>query len=136
MDNVKILIAEDNRDIIVLMSDRLTKEGYDVIVAYDGQEAWDKIVKDNPDIILLDIMMPKVDGFSLLERLRDEPPTSKYQPVIIISAKGEIQDMKKGLSLEADHYITKPWKIEDILKGIKTVMQVLPQRKSRLEQKF
>jgi len=133
--SIKILIVEDNKDISTLMSDRLKKEHYNVLIAYDGQDAWDKIVSDDPDIILLDIMMPKLDGFSLLKKLREEPPTTKYQPVIIISAKDELADIKRGMSLEADHYITKPWQIEDILKGVKTVLKLLPQRKSHLEQK-
>lgn len=124
MSNAKILIAEDTPDLLELMADRLTFEGYTVIKTRDGQEAWERIQQEDPDIILLDLMMPRMDGYEVLERVRKNPPSPKYQPVIIISAKGELADMKKGFSLEADHYITKPWEIRDILKGIRMALKL------------
>jgi len=129
---IKILIAEDTQDILTVMADRLRHEGYDVVTAQDGQEAWEKIGAESPDIILLDLMMPKMDGYAVLEKLRREPPVAKWQPVIIVSAKGELQDMKRGFELEADHYITKPWRMEDILQGIRKMLALRIQRKSHV----
>jgi DNA-binding response OmpR family regulator len=126
----KILIAEDTLDLLELLSDRLNYEGYQVVKAVDGQDAWEKIQHEDPDVILLDLMMPKMDGWTLLEKLRKSPPSKKYQPVIIVSALNELQDLKKGFSLEADHYITKPWEMADILKGIKQVLQLAKSRVS------
>ena len=74
--------------------------------------------------------MPKMDGFAVLKNIREKPPTGKWQPVIIISARTDLDDMKKGFSLEADHYITKPCNIADILKAIKLMTNLIPQRKS------
>jgi DNA-binding response OmpR family regulator len=124
VDKVKVLVVEDTPDLLALLSDRLNYEGYAVVKAADGQEAWEKIEKDDPDVVLLDLMMPKMDGYEVLKRLRQTPPTKKYQPVIIVSAKGELQDLHKGFTLEADHYITKPWEMNDILKGIKLVLKL------------
>ncbi len=125
----KILIAEDHADLRTLMSDRLIAEGYDVVLAGDGQEALDKIRSEDPDVILLDLMMPKIDGYAVLETIRSSPSTPKWQPVIIISAKGEFQDIKKGFTLKADHYITKPWRMEDILEGIDKMLMLREIRK-------
>jgi len=129
----KILIAEDHADIRTLMSDRLTAEGYDVVIAVDGQDALDKIRQEDPDVILLDLMMPKIDGYHVLQEIRENPTTIKWQPVIIISAKEEFQDIKKGFDLKADHYITKPWRMEDILDGIRKLLNLRENRKPQLD---
>jgi len=133
MQNIKVLMAEDEPDILEIMSKRIASEGYEVITARDGMEAWDKIQRESPDIILLDLMMPGRDGFEVLQNLRENPPSEKWKPVIIVSAKGELDDMKKGYSLEADHYITKPCDVHDILKAIKLMVNLIPQRKSQGE---
>ena len=132
-DSFKILIADDERDILEIMAKRIAQAGYTVITAHDGQEALDKVRSENPDIILLDLTMPKLDGFMVLKSLRENPPTSKWQPVIIVSARTELNDMKQGFSLEADHYLTKPCNIGDILKAIKLMINLITQRKSKEE---
>ena len=133
MSNIKVLIADDEKDILEVMQKKVEQAGYAVVAAMDGEEAWQKIVKESPDVILLDLTMPKLDGLDLLRRLRENPPSSKWQPVIIVSARGELEDMKKGLSLEADHYIAKPCNMEAVLKGIRLMVSLIPQRKSKLE---
>ncbi len=133
MDKMKILMADDERDVLDIMAKKIRMEGYDVITANDGLEAWDLIVQEIPDIILLDLTMPRMDGFSVLKKLREQPPSTKWQPVIIISALNELTDMQKGFSLEADHYITKPCRIEDVLKAIRLMVNLIPQRKSSAE---
>jgi DNA-binding response OmpR family regulator len=77
--------------------------------------------------------MPRLDGFEVLKRLRANPIPNKWQPVIIVSALGELEDMKKGYSLEADYYIGKPCEIEVILKGIATMLHLIPVRKTQEE---
>ena len=134
MDNVKILIADDEPDILDIMVKKVEAEGFAVIAAQDGQEAWEKIQSGLPDVILLDLMMPKMDGFTVLEKLRKNPPANKWQPVIIVSAKNELSDMQKGFSLEADHYLTKPCRMEDIIKAIYLMLKLIPQRKSLSEE--
>ena len=129
----KILIAEDHDDIRTIIRDRLMAEGYEVVTAVDGEDALDKIRQEDPDVILLDLMMPKVDGYQVLEEIRAHPVSGKWQPVIIISAKQEFQDIKKGFALKADHYITKPWRMEDILEGIRKLLILKEYRKNQPE---
>jgi len=125
---IKILIADDEDVVLEIMARKIASRGYEVITAKDGQEAWDKIVSDVPDIIILDLKMPKMDGWALLSRLRQNPPTKSWQPVIIISAQNELENFQKGMNLEADHYLTKPCQIEDILKAIRLMLSLIPQR--------
>lgn len=125
----KILIADDERDILEVLSKKIGQAGYEVVSAKDGQEALDKIYKEAPDVIVLDVRMPKLDGFEVLKRLREKPIPTKWQPVIIVSALGELEDMKKGYSLEADYYIVKPCEIPAVLKGIETMLHLIPVRR-------
>lgn len=125
---IKVLIADDEESILGIMANKVAAQGYAVVTARDGQEAWDKIVSENPDVIILDIAMPKMDGWSVLHKLRSEPPSKKWQPVIIVSVLGEMDNVQKGLDLEADHYLTKPCRIEDVLKGIRLMVSLIPVR--------
>jgi len=133
MSNLKILMADDEPEILGLMAHRIAIRGYDIIMARDGEEAWAKIQNDLPDVILLDLIMPKLSGFEVLANLRKNPPSKKWQPVIIVSAHGELENVKKGIELEAEHYMTKPCSIDDILKAIKLVVSLIPQHKSSSE---
>jgi len=133
MPNLKILMAEDEQDVLEVMAKKISAEGYTVVTAKDGEEAWEKIKSESPDIILLDLNMPKKGGFEVLKELREHPPAQKWQPVIIVSARRELEDVQKGLSLEAEHYLVKPCSIEHILKAIKLMTALIPQHKSPLE---
>jgi DNA-binding response OmpR family regulator len=121
----KILIVEDERDVAGILEGRLVKEGYAVAAAYDGEEALARVKADNPDIILLDLMLPKLNGFEVLKELRGSF-RDKWRPVIIISAKHELDSVKKGYDLEADHYLTKPCSMENILQAIETMISLIP----------
>jgi len=125
---IKVLIADDEGSILGILANKVAAQGYAVTTARDGQEAWDKIVSEDPDVIILDITMPKMDGWSVLHKLRHEPPSKKWQPVIIVSGLGEMDNVQKGLDLEADHYLTKPCRIEDVLKGIRLMVSLIPVR--------
>jgi len=133
MSDLKVLMADDEIDVLQVMAKKVREAGYEVATARDGVEAWDKIQSENPDVIVLDLMMPQRDGYEILKELRENPPTTKWQPVIIVSAKNELEDMEKTFSMEADHYITKPCGVDDILKAIRQMVQLLPQHKTLTE---
>lgn len=123
----KILIVDDDKDVVETLRARLSKEGYLVSVAFDGEEALLRVKEDNPDILLLDLMLPKLDGFAVLREIR-ERFKDKWRPVIIISAKDELEAVSKSYNLEADHYLTKPCTMENILRGIRTMISLIPLR--------
>jgi len=133
IQNLKILIADDELEVLDIMAEKIAAQGYAVVKAKDGEEAWEKIQSDSPDMILLDLNMPKMNGFEVLQALRQHPPSKKWQPVIIVSTRGELEDIQKGLSLEAEHYISKPCSMEGILKSIKLMAKLIPQHRSPLE---
>ena len=124
MAAITVLIADDEPAVLEIMSKQITNAGYGVISALNGKEAWEKIQQENPDIVLLDLIMPDMDGISVLSKLRNNPPSKKWIPVIIVSALGEMQNMQKSFDLQADHYLIKPCKIEDVLKGIKVMLSL------------
>lgn len=124
---IKILVADDEDVVLEIMAKKIASQGYEVTTARDGQEAWNKIVSELPDVILLDLNMPKMDGWAVLSQLRGNPPTKRWQPVIIVSAQNELESFKKGMDLEADHYLSKPCPIEDILKAIRLMLSLVPQ---------
>jgi CheY-like chemotaxis protein len=125
---IKILVADDEQVILEIMARKIASQGYQVVTARDGQEAWDLIVKEIPDIIILDLNMPRMDGWAVLSKLRQNPPTKRWQPVIIVSAQNELASFQKGMNLDADHYLAKPCQIEDILKAIRLMLSLIPQR--------
>ena len=125
---IKILIADDEEMVLEIMARKIASQGYEVTTANNGQQAWDKIVSHSPDVIILDLNMPQMDGWAVLSRLRHDPPTKRWQPVIIVSAQTELDSFKKGVDLEADHYLTKPCQMEDILKSIRLMLSLIPQR--------
>ena len=133
MENIKVLIADDEKEVLEIMAKSVAKEGYAVITASDGQEAWEKIQSENPDIILLDVTMPRMDGLTVLKNLREHPSAEKWQPVVIISALGELKDIEAGFAFEADHYLAKPCQIGEVLKSIRLMQSLIPLRKSRQE---
>ncbi len=128
-NQIKVLMAEDEPEVLEIMSKKIASKGYTVITACDGEEAWEKIQQESPDVIVLDLVMPKQNGFQVLRQVREHPSSGRWQPVIIVSAKRELEDMKAGYELEADHYITKPCQVEDILKSIRLMIHLIPQHK-------
>ncbi|HLF17545.1 MAG TPA: response regulator [Candidatus Omnitrophota bacterium] len=133
MEKIKVLIADDDSDILKIMVKKIGEEGFDVVPAKDGEEAWQKIQSESPDIILLDLNMPRMHGFEVLKQLRENPPSEKWQPVIIVSGEGELGNMHKGFSLEADHYLTKPCSTTIMIKAINLMSALIPQHKTKKE---
>ncbi len=127
----KILIADDEQDVVMILQSALKREGFEVITAADGQEAKEKIIGEAPDVVLLDLMMPRLNGWQVLEWLRREHRSNV--PTIIISGKDEMGSIKKSYDLEADYYIIKPVKLADVLKGIETILFLKTQEKDDSE---
>jgi DNA-binding response OmpR family regulator len=115
---LKVLIVEDEQAIANLIRINLTDEGYDCVCAYDGKEGADLIEKEHYDLILLDIMLPEIDGYELLEYVK---PLGT--PVIFITAKGAVDDRIKGLKLGADDYLVKPFQIGELLARVEAVLR-------------
>ncbi len=109
----KILVVEDNQDIRELLIDSLRDVGYDVMEAGDGGAGLRSALEDLPDIILLDMMMPVLDGLEVLNRLKANPMTQLI-PVIMVSAKGQEQDIATALKSGAFCYLVKPWEPDDL----------------------
>ncbi|MBU1599347.1 response regulator [bacterium] len=114
----KILVVDDDVDMVEILKSLLEIEGYDVVGAFDGQEALDKTKQQKPDFILLDIMMPVMDGWEACRRLKACKKTSEI-PVAILTARVDSQDREKAFQLGADDYITKPFNPDELLKRIK-----------------
>ncbi len=103
----KILIADDNHQNCELLDAYLADEGYQIEMAYDGQQTLDAVAKSHPDLILLDIMMPKVSGYEVCQRLKGNADTRKI-PVIMVTALAEMGDIEKAVNAGADDFLTKP----------------------------
>jgi DNA-binding response OmpR family regulator len=114
-----ILIVDDEPRYLRLMEVNLTPEGYRVITGANGQEAIDRTASEKPDLILLDVMMPVLDGFTACERIREFSAV----PVIIITAKGEERDRVRGLDAGADDYIIKPFSAQELLARVRAVLR-------------
>ena len=119
MTQTKILVVDDDKNICELLRLYLEKEGYAVTLAFDGREGLDAFAKNNPDLILLDVMMPNMDGWQVCREIRK---TSEC-PIIMITAKGETIDKVLGLELGADDYVVKPFDSKEVVARIKAILR-------------
>ncbi len=110
----RILVAEDESHILKMLDFRLKSLGHEIIGAVDGREALEVAMKEKPDLILLDIMMPVMDGFQVLRKLKSQEET-KNIPVIILTAKGQEKDIVTGLEAGAADYVTKPFSFAELI---------------------
>ena len=117
----KVLVADDKPEVVELVRVSLEGEDYQIIVAFDGEEALEKVSKEKPDLVLLDIIMPKMNGFEVLARLKKDPKLKEI-PVVMLSAKGQKLDREKGKDLGAIDYIIKPFSPSVLLKKIKEIL--------------
>ncbi len=118
----RVLIADDDRDIAGFVELNLTLEGFDVRVVHDGQAALDAVLDDPPDLVLLDVMMPVLDGVEVLRRLRANPATAAL-PVVLLTAKSLSADKVVGLTAGADDYIVKPFDTLELLARVQTTLR-------------
>lgn len=118
----KILIVDDEKDLVETVVFQLKQYGYEVVSAHDGQEGFDKARKEKPDLIILDLMLPKVDGYWICGLLKSDTRYSKI-PIIIFTAKAQESDVKSGKELGADAYITKPFEQDVLIGKIKELLK-------------
>jgi two-component system alkaline phosphatase synthesis response regulator PhoP len=117
----KILVVDDEIYIVHILDFSLGVEGYDVMTALDGEQALAKVEQDRPDLIVLDIMMPKLDGYETCKALKSAPETRDI-PIILLSAKGRNVDQKVGFEVGADDYITKPFSPRKLVERINSIL--------------
>ena len=112
-----VLIVDDEEYIVTSLEYVMKSAGYDVVVAYDGEQAIEKVKEAAPDLLILDVMMPKLDGFEVCEKIRANPLWESIR-IIMLTAKGRDSERDKGISMGADAYMTKPFSTRDILKRV------------------
>ncbi|WP_153147834.1 response regulator transcription factor [Dechloromonas sp. H13] len=117
----KILIVDDEPNIVISLEFLMKKEGFEVAVANDGEEALAKAASFAPDLMLLDVMMPKKSGFEVCEALRADPQRAGLQ-IVMLTAKGRDTEVAKGLALGADAYVTKPFSTKDLVAKVKEML--------------
>jgi two-component system phosphate regulon response regulator PhoB len=122
MKKATILVIDDEKDLIELVRYNLEKDGFDVIAATDGQSGLDVVKKHRPDLVVLDLMMPGIDGLQICKQLRADPRTGRI-PVIMLTAKATEADRIVGLELGADDYITKPFSPREVVARVKAVLR-------------
>lgn len=110
----KILVVDDEPPIVRLMEFILARQGHQMLVAVNGEEALEKVRTQNPDLVLLDIMMPRIDGYEVARTLRADPATQDL-PIIMLSAKAQEEDIQKGIDVGVNEYITKPFSPEQLV---------------------
>ena len=118
----KILIVDDEPNIVMTLEYTFKKSNYEVFIARDGQEALDILKTNFPDVIILDIMMPMVDGFATLEQIRKDA-NLQHTKVMFLSAKNKESDIEKGLALGADAYMTKPFSIKKVVEKVEELLE-------------
>lgn len=121
----KILIADDEPNIVISLEYLMKREGYTVLVARDGQEALDMIARDRPDLVLLDVMMPKKSGFEVCQAVRANDELQAIK-ILMLTAKGRDTDLAKGLALGADAYMTKPFSTRELVQKVADMLGAQP----------
>jgi DNA-binding response OmpR family regulator len=116
-----VLAADDDEDILQLIVFRLERSGYTVLQARDGAEALELARSSNPDLAVLDVMMPKMDGFDLTRQLREEEATSKM-PIILLTARTQEADIQRGFDVGADDYIRKPFSPQELRARVQAIL--------------
>ncbi|HUG89449.1 MAG TPA: response regulator transcription factor [Planctomycetaceae bacterium] len=122
MDRQTILVIEDERSLLEVLTYNLTREGFEVIAAADGQEGLRRAQRDLPDLVILDLMLPVVDGLQVCRQLRSDPRTAGIR-VLMLTAKSEELDEIVGFSMGADDYVAKPFKMKPLVHRIKALLR-------------
>lgn len=122
MSKEKILIVDDEKDIVKMLDYNLKKEGFRVISAHDGEDALSLAAREHPDLVLLDLMLPIMDGLDVCRAIKKEPKTADI-PIIMLTAKAQESDKIVGLELGADDYVTKPFSPREVVARVKAVLR-------------
>ncbi len=125
----KVLVVDDERVTIELIKAKLIEANYEVVTALNGRDGLEKVAGENPDIILLDLMMPEMNGFEVLKEIR-EKHKDKWRPVVILSSRNELESVIDCYKMDADLYISKPVNIMEILASLKKITDLLALRDS------
>lgn len=120
MKEKKVLVVDDEPSIVTLLTYNLERAGYEVIVAFDGLDGLNKTIAEAPDVVILDIMLPKIDGITVCKRLRQQKITT---PILMLTAKDDEIDKIKGLELGADDYMTKPFSPREVVARVKAIIR-------------
>lgn len=118
----KILVTDDEVPVVQIIRTNLELEGYEVVTAHDGEEALRKVAEESPNLIILDVMMPKMDGWEVLSNLKGSPRTQDI-PVIMLTALSQMEDMDRGARLGNDCYLTKPFEPLELIAMVKRLLQ-------------
>jgi two-component system, OmpR family, alkaline phosphatase synthesis response regulator PhoP len=122
MARKKILVVDDEANILISLEYLMKREGYDVSLARDGQEALEAIVRDRPDLVLLDVMMPRRTGFEVCQAVRADEALRGVR-IVLLTARGRDTDVAKGLALGADAYMTKPFSTRELVQKVAQVLE-------------
>lgn len=133
-DSKKLLLIDDDPNLILLVKDYLEFRGYHVISAENGRQALDILATEIPDMIICDVMMPEVDGYSLVQKIRENSETNAI-PIMLLSAKGQSQDRVKGLNIGADVYMVKPFEPEELVAQVESTLKQVNRLKEQSGQK-
>jgi two-component system, OmpR family, alkaline phosphatase synthesis response regulator PhoP len=125
MTTPKLLIADDEPNILISLEFLMTREGYEVILARDGQEALEAIARDKPDLVLLDVMMPVKTGFDVCHEVRNSEALRDTR-ILMLTAKGRDTDIAKGMALGANAYMTKPFSTRELVEKVKGLLASAP----------
>jgi two-component system alkaline phosphatase synthesis response regulator PhoP len=117
----KVLIADDEQNIVISLEFLLRREGFEVFVASDGEEALIKLRAEKPDLVLLDVMMPKMNGFDVCQAIRADPALADMR-VLMLTAKGREAEVSKGLGMGADAYMTKPFSTKELVVQVRALL--------------
>jgi DNA-binding response OmpR family regulator len=121
-----VLIADDDPDILALVRFRLERDGYEVLSAPDGETALDLAMARTPDLAVLDVMMPRLDGYEVTRRLREHGPTTTI-PIILLTARVQEPDLERGFEAGADDYVTKPFSPQALGERVQAALGVRPE---------
>lgn len=122
MENkARVLLVDDEPDLVQMVSVRLTAAGYEVVPAYDGQQALDQVKQNRPDLIILDLMLPKLDGYKVCRLLKFDERT-KTIPVLIFTARAQVEDVTLATECGADAYLTKPFEAKTLLDKLQELL--------------
>ena len=124
-ERARILLVDDEPSIIKMVSKRLGVEGYEVLVAMDGQEGLDKAQAERPDLVILDLMLPRLNGYEVCARLKEDPAWRKV-PVLLFSAKVQPKDEALGKQCGADGYLRKPFQGQELMDRVRALLAATP----------
>ncbi len=118
----KVLLVDDDKDCIQMLKDFFENKDFEIITAFEGETGFAKAKEIKPDLIILDIMMPLMDGITVLQKLKENPATSSI-PVIMLTAKDKDEDILKGYKYGAEYYITKPFDLKQLMLGVNLMLR-------------